>query len=152
MVKSRAGRPSKKSMGNALEQQIAAGTRNLSKYFGLAVKNNRSRLGLTQEKLAAKADISLGMVAKIESGATGVRFPLIIKLAFAMGIDPPDLFDPSMRRGKVSQGKLKQLMISLEGLTEAELDWAYDLFAIALKATGKSGPLTVGDKVKQSKG
>ena len=152
MAKSRTGRPSKKTMGDELEQQIAAGTRSLSKHFGLAVKNNRRRLGLSQEKLAAKADVSLGMVAKIESGATGVRFPLIIKLAFAMGIDPPDLFDPSMRRGKVSQGKLKQLMISLEGLTEAELDWAYDLFAIALKATGKSGPLTVGDKVKQSKG
>lgn len=151
MAKSRTGRPNKKAMGDDLEHQIAAGVRRLSKHFGLAVKNNRTRLGLSQEKLAVKADVSLGMVAKIESGATGVRFPLIIKLAMAMGVDAVDLFDPSMRRGKVSQGKLRQIMIRLEVLTESELDWACELLMTALKATGKAGPLTLGDKVNQSK-
>ena len=87
--------------------------------------------------------MSLGMVAKIESCATRVRFPLIVKLALAIGINPVDLFDRSMRHGKVSQGKLKQLMIGLEGLSESELDWAYDLFSVALKATGKSGTVSV---------
>ena len=65
-----------------------------------------------------------------------------------MGIDAVDLFYPSMRRGKVRQGKLNQIANHIEALSESELDWAFDMIMIALKATGKAGPLTVGEQVK----
>lgn len=69
----------------------------------------------------------------------------------AMGIDAVELFDPSMRGGKVRQRKLHQIANHIEALSESELDWAFDMIMIALKTTGKAAPLILSEKVKQTK-
>ena len=134
MAKRRLGRPSKKNYGNDLETKIEAGARELSRQFGAILRQHRQRLGITQEQLAEKADVSLGMIAKIESGTTGVRFPFIVQLAIALGVEPIELFDRTGGKGKAFQGKLRQLQVRLENLSVAELDWAVDVLTVALKA------------------
>lgn len=54
--------------------------------FGLAVRQFRSKAGLTQEALAHEAGISLTSVARIETGGHGVRLETILGLAAALGI------------------------------------------------------------------
>ena len=64
-------------------KDVETGVRALAKNFGRLVANHRHRIGWSQEKLAAQADISEGMVAKVETGVTGVRFPMIVRIAGA---------------------------------------------------------------------
>ena len=60
--------------------------------FGGLVKAHRVRLGLTQEALAERANISTDMVSKIEGGNSGARFGVITQLSAALGVDPDTLF------------------------------------------------------------
>ena len=55
--------------------------------FGGLVKAHRVRLGLTQEALAERANISTDMVSKIEGGNSGARFGVITQLSAALGVE-----------------------------------------------------------------
>lgn len=51
------------------------------------IKKYRAKLGLTQEALARKADISYNTIIKLESkGITDPRMDTLIKLADALGV------------------------------------------------------------------
>lgn len=122
-------------MAKDADEKIRKGVQALSAHFGRLVANHRRRLQWSQEELAGQGKISPGMIAKIETGATGVRFPMIIKIAAALGVEPVELFYSQLPKGKLHRGKLKELVVRLEELSENDLDWAYDLMSIALKAT-----------------
>jgi len=51
----------------------------------------RKKLGLTQEQLAARIDMSISSVSKIETGKTNYTQETLEALAYAMGRDPADL-------------------------------------------------------------
>ncbi|HEV2602609.1 MAG TPA: helix-turn-helix transcriptional regulator [Microvirga sp.] len=69
--------------------------------FGQLVAAHRRRAGLTQEALAEAAGLSVDMVSKIETGATGARFPVIERLAAALHVDPAELFTTEIPSGAV---------------------------------------------------
>jgi transcriptional regulator with XRE-family HTH domain len=121
--------------------KVLAGAVALSRHFGRLVANHRHREGISQQKLSERAGLSPGMVAKIESGVTGVRFPVIIKIAHALDVDPIELFYSSMPKGKLHQGKMRELIVRLEGLSETELEWVHGLLTVALKATAKTNAI-----------
>ena len=64
----------------------------LRKRFGRLLAAHRKRRALTQEALAEAAEVSPDTIAKIESGATGARFPVIERLTAVLEIDPAELF------------------------------------------------------------
>lgn len=120
-----------------MANDVETGVRALEREFGRLVANHRRRLGWSQEKLADRAEISEGMVAKIETGATGVRFPMIVKIANALDVEPAELFCSQLPHGKLNKGKRRELIVRLEELSEDDLNWTYDLLSVALKATGR---------------
>ena len=101
--------------------------------FGKLVAAHRRRLGWTQEELCARASISVDMVSRIESGATGVRFATITKLADALAVDPAELFTPELAGGALERAKLADLTATLAKLSDRDLDWVGNVLSAVLK-------------------
>ena len=62
------------------------------KRFGAAVRVRRQSLGISQEELAARADLHRTYVGDIERGLRNVSIKNIEKLATALGCRPSELF------------------------------------------------------------
>ena len=60
----------------------------IQKVIGRNVKDMRNHLGLTQQVLAEKADISIPFLAQIESGTRNPSLDVIEKLALALELKP----------------------------------------------------------------
>lgn len=95
----------------------------LRKRFGQLVAAHRRRKGLTQEGLAEAADLSPEMVAKIETGKSGARFPVIERIAVALDIDPAELFTTQLPFGAFQKGAFATLSLRLASLSESDLIW-----------------------------
>ena len=108
----------------------------LAAQFGRLVAIHRRRRGWTQDKLAERASISKDMVAKIETGVSGARFPTIEKLAHALNVEFAELFYSQIPRGTLFKGKRREIITRLEELSDADLDWLNELLAVAFRATG----------------
>lgn len=67
----------------------------LKYFFGISVKNWRSRLGISQEELADRAGLHRTYVSDIERGARNVSLESIDKLARALEISVAALFPQS---------------------------------------------------------
>jgi len=61
--------------------------------FGDAVRSRREELGLTQEDLAEKAGIHRTYLSDIERGTRNVSLVNIERLADALSLSLPDLFE-----------------------------------------------------------
>lgn len=105
----------------------------LRKRFGRLVAAHRKRVGLTQDGLAAAAGLSVDMIARIESGATGVRFITISKLATALGVDPAELFSAEMPAGSLDRSHLNDIVARLAVLPDKDLTWVEALLDVALR-------------------
>ncbi|HVW56945.1 MAG TPA: helix-turn-helix transcriptional regulator [Rhizobiaceae bacterium] len=105
---------------------------NLRKRFGSLVAAHRRRIGITQEALADKAGVSVDMISKIETGATGARFPVIERLAEALGVDPAELFTIEIPGGAINRGPLIDLTTQLAGLSPGDLHWITGVVEAAL--------------------
>lgn len=101
--------------------------------FGRLVKAHRLRLGLTQDALAERANISTDMVSKIEGGNSGARFGVITKLANALDVDPAELFTPDLPEGQLRRAKLNDVTSRLAGLDDNDLQWLVELIDAALR-------------------
>lgn len=62
------------------------------KRFGDRVRSLRTRLGLSQEALAAKAGIHRTYIGGVERGERNISLKNIIRLAAALDVHPRDLF------------------------------------------------------------
>jgi len=74
----------------------------LNRAFGIAIKRLRASRKMTQEDLAYGTGISLTSVARMESGAQGVRLETILKMARALGISGGSLVtecEKSLKKG-----------------------------------------------------
>ena len=60
--------------------------------FGQAVRARRNELGLTQEDLAAAAQINRTYIGDIERGARNVALTNIVRLAHALKLTVPEFF------------------------------------------------------------
>ncbi|MDR0662807.1 MAG: helix-turn-helix domain-containing protein [Spirochaetaceae bacterium] len=100
------------------------------------IKNRRSILGITQEKLAEKAEISVNMVGDIEGCRTWVSDKTLIRLAVVLKTEVWSLFLPGTPQ-------------SNENTAISEFEFAHELqnikrnfdiqFENALKARGITG-------------
>ncbi|MDR1802506.1 MAG: helix-turn-helix domain-containing protein [Treponema sp.] len=68
---------------------------NIKEILAANLKENRRKKGLTQEKLAEKADISLRYLAMLENGDSFPSGETLEKLAEALDIQAYELFYPS---------------------------------------------------------
>lgn len=105
----------------------------LRKRFGRLVAVHRRTAGLTQDQLAAVASVSVDMISKIETGTTGARFPLIERLAEALGIDPAELFTTELPSAKSRNPVFTALTVRLAGLNDEDLIWINGVVEAALK-------------------
>lgn len=103
-------------------------TNDLQKRFGLLLSAIRRKRGLTQAQLAEAAGLSLDMIARIESGGTGVSFGSMEKLAGALRVDPAEFFSDRFPEGSLSNTKLTALTAKLARLSETELVWIDKVF------------------------
>jgi transcriptional regulator with XRE-family HTH domain len=62
-------------------------------YIGKRLKELRIRRALTQEELAAKANIGKNTVNKIERNITEPHMSTLRKLAQALGVEPHELLE-----------------------------------------------------------
>lgn len=114
---------------------------NLRQRFGRLVAAHRRRRRLTQEALAEATELSVDMISKIETGATGARFPVIERLAGVLGVDPAELFTTEIPTGAIARGAFSAVSMKLAELPEAELSWISDLIDVALKRIGSDAPV-----------
>lgn len=61
--------------------------------FGSKVKFFRNRLQISQDELAAKAELHRTYVGAVERGERNICLVNIFKLADALGVEAKDLFD-----------------------------------------------------------
>lgn len=61
------------------------------KRFGYLVRERRSELGVSQEKLAELCDLSLRRVVGIENGESNLTFSNLIRLCVTLNIDCGEL-------------------------------------------------------------
>lgn len=111
----------------------------LRRRFGQLVAAHRRRRGMTQEQLAEAAGISSDMIAKVETGASGARFPLIEKLAAALDVDPAELFTAEVPSGHLKRGALADLTTQLAGLSDADVKWLTGIIDAALAPKNQGG-------------
>jgi CheY-like chemotaxis protein/DNA-binding XRE family transcriptional regulator len=71
----------------------------VNKAFGLSVKIWRNHMGLSQEALAEKADLHRTYISDVERGARNLSLESIAKLAAALQISMPTLFQPPVDDG-----------------------------------------------------
>lgn len=62
-------------------------------HIGDALRKLRSRNALTQDELAAKANLTTAAVARIERNEAEPRPTTLRKLADALGVEPADLLE-----------------------------------------------------------
>lgn len=105
----------------------------LQRRFGQLVAAHRKRAGLTQDALAAKAGLSVDMISRIETGATGARFPTILKLSDALEVDPAELFSSEVPSGAKDRAALSGVVSRLGGLSDRDLSWVTQLLDVALR-------------------
>jgi transcriptional regulator with XRE-family HTH domain len=67
---------------------------NIKEIFAANLRENRRKIGLTQEKLADKADISLRYLATLELGGSFPSGDMLEKLADALDIQAYEFFNP----------------------------------------------------------
>lgn len=101
--------------------------------FGSLVAAHRKRAGKTQEQLASDTGLSVDMITRIEGGRTGARFPNIVKLANALGVDPAELFTPDLPTGALARGPQANLTARLAILSPSDLRWLEGIVDAALK-------------------
>jgi transcriptional regulator with XRE-family HTH domain len=65
----------------------------ISERFADNLARYRQERGLSQEELAARADIHRTQISLIEGGKRMPRLDTLVKLAGALGIEPGDLLD-----------------------------------------------------------
>ncbi|WP_320198274.1 helix-turn-helix domain-containing protein [Agrobacterium sp. rho-13.3] len=100
--------------------------------FGLCVKAHRHRLNLTQQQLADKTDLSLDMIAKLESGAIGASFATIEKLSQVFSTDAASLFRLDATDNRFNP-QLNAVVSRLAVLSEHDLIWISAIIDAALK-------------------
>lgn len=65
---------------------------NLTRKVAKVIRENRKRVGISQEVLAEKADIDRTYVSMIERGKVNITLVVAFKIAKALGISPSKLF------------------------------------------------------------
>ena len=104
----------------------------LNDRFGNLLAAHRRYAGLTQEELAARSELSVDMISKLESGKTGASFDTIARLAATLQIDPAALFSDQIKSEAISRPAFRNLAAKLARLTDDQLVWIDGMITAAL--------------------
>jgi transcriptional regulator with XRE-family HTH domain len=63
--------------------------------FGKFLKESRDKLGLSQDEVAARCDVTKGNLSMIENGKKDFAFSTFLEIALGMGVHPKQLLDHS---------------------------------------------------------
>jgi len=126
-----------RSIKNMGEQIIE--TFQLRRILSTNIKARRKKLGISQEKLAEMADLSLQMVNSIEGHRVWVSDKTLISLSEALGIDVFQLFTPATENQKQERRPLPshwllKLRQDMKEDINANVDMHFErLFSITLR-------------------
>lgn len=81
-----------------------------ARYLGDAVKRARGRLGLTQNEVAAAADIDTRTVLNIENYKGNPKLEVLYPLIRTLRLDSREIFNPEMQRQSPSINELRLLI------------------------------------------
>lgn len=109
--------------------------------FGKNVRRYRQALGLTQEELSERLEVSGKTIGKIERGQAATSFGTAERIAKALSVDPTILFGADPAKGAV--GRRGRLLTKIESLlmsmTEDQLDRTVDIVDFLLNSTRDKG-------------
>lgn len=57
------------------------------KLIGMRIKTKRNAIGMTQESLAEKLDVSVGYISQIERGITKISLGTLAEISSVLGVD-----------------------------------------------------------------
>jgi transcriptional regulator with XRE-family HTH domain len=93
-----------------LKAMIMGGIMNKKELIGRRIQELRKKHGLSQEKVAEKADISPNYLSRIECGKENPTLDMFIKIADALEVEMLEIFD---FEHIVSHKELKEAMQSI---------------------------------------
>lgn len=82
------------SLGLIPDTTAGPAKRDLEKYIGVEIRKHRRRMNMTLVALAQRANVSQGMMSKIENGQTSPSLSTLAALAEALSIPLSALFSP----------------------------------------------------------
>jgi len=98
------------------------------KLVGSRIKSARNRVGITQEALAEKLDVSIGYVSQVERGITKISLDLLASISAALNCDLAELVTGTAVDGEGYISKdLAQRIAALDGEKKKML---YDLLEV----------------------
>jgi len=88
---------------------------NLRQLLGANIKIYRAASGLSQAKLAEEADTATNYIAAIEAGRRFPSVEMLEQIAFALGVDTPELFSTKPVQSDIMRKELEeQVWLSIE--------------------------------------
>ena len=89
----------------------------LLRQMGDRIAHRRRELGLTQEELAERMNVSVQMISNLENGKKGARPENIVKLCAELSVSADYIL-----RGRRAEGELSDMARRLENLPEEKID------------------------------
>lgn len=102
-----------------------------SRSLGNTVKRARGKLGLTQNEVAAAADVDVRTVLNIENYKGNPKMEVLYPLVRALQIDAREIFNPEISRESPA---LCQLRLLIEDCSEEEANAMIPIFQAVLTA------------------
>ena len=115
----------------------------LKRAFGRRVQALREAKGLTQEDLAARIERTVDTISNIERGANSTRIETACRLAQALGVALPELFEFGAgldTEARARRRQINELVTQLAGLDDASFKLALEMLRNALALAGRSAP------------
>ena len=105
----------------------------LRRQVGALVRHHRKRADLTQSELAEKANKSLDMINKIESGGAAPSFDTLADLSRVLGVPVREFFGVGeFEAGASRNDPLVRLIDRVAGLGDDDIEWIDRLVGTAL--------------------
>ena len=102
--------------------------------IGQRIRKYRKALGLSQEQLAEKIDISVTHMSHIETGNTKLSLPVLVGMANALGVQTDDLLCGSCSGKGIAQDEIIELLNSCD---EKEVKIMLDILRAAKSSFDK---------------
>ena len=84
--------------------------------FGQRIKEERNRIGLTQEELACRLNIGYVHMNSIEKGRKGCSIDLLLELSELLNVSTDYLLTGRIRSGKELKEQLEDVLASLDAI------------------------------------
>lgn len=98
--------------------------------IGKCIRKNRDRLGMTQETLAEKINVSIPHISRMENGSAKPSLQTLVDICNALNVTIDDLMQDSVLAAKARRtGPLVDILASC---SEAELDMITDVIKAIL--------------------